>query len=86
MWEWAGNVTPGDRREESQDSWEFYVVKFSEFYAQICAFFHIRMQPCLKIDQRDEGQNVHFPTWTTRKEVYSTAHGYLTELVVSLME
>jgi hypothetical protein len=86
IWEWAANVTPGNRREEPQDSWEFYIVKFIKFYAQICCCFRIRLRCCLKIDQRDEEQSVHFPTWTTRKEMYCTAHGYLTKLVFSLME
>jgi len=26
--------------------------------------------PCHKIDQLDEEQSVHFPTWAARKEVY----------------
>jgi hypothetical protein len=86
IWEWAGNITPGDRREEPQDSWEFYFIKLSEFCDQIYACFRIRLKCCLKIDQRGEEQILHFPTWTTRKEVYSTAHGYLTNLVFSLME
>ena len=86
IWEWAADLTPGDRREKPQDSWEFYVIKFSEFCAQICVCFRIRLRCCLKIDQLDEQQSVHFPAWTTHKEVYCTAHGYLTKLVFSLLE
>ena len=86
IWDWSANVTPENRRDEPQDSWEFYVVNFIKFCAQICVCFRIRSRRCLKIDQRDEEGSVHFPTWTTRKEVYCTAHGHLKKLVFSLME
>jgi hypothetical protein len=75
----ARQLAPIGRREEPQDNCEFHVAKFSEFCAQICACFLLRLRCCLKF--RDVTRNsLHFVTWATRKEVNSTAHGYLAKL------